>query len=153
MNFRVKWTVKKSVKLPLPLAGHCMAEISSNEMIIAGGFSPSTNDYIADAYILNTDDLTWFTRPWMSHHFGPRMDGACISMLWNNQRVVLTAGGWNNSALHTSEMYLKDQQNWIQIGRNTSNEFIMPIEEGVRSTVMVELNKKAFMVGGVICEG
>ena len=50
-------------------------------------------------------------------------------------------------------MYLKDQQNWIQIGRNTSNEFIMPIEEGMRSTVMVELNKKAFMVGGVICEG
>ena len=40
-----------------------------------------------------------------------------------------------------------------KIGRNISSELVMPIEEGMRSTVMVELNNKAFMVGGVICEG
>ena len=130
-----------------------MAEISRNEILIAGGFSPDTNDYVSDTWILNTEDGTWTTRPWMALHFGPRIDAACVSMLWNNQRIVLSAGGWNNSALHTSEMYFKGSQNWIQIGRNISNEFVQPIEEGMRSTVMVELNKKAYTVGGVICEG
>ena len=60
----VKWSIKRGVKMPEPLAGHCMAEISPTKFIVAGGFSSKLDDYISTLYIFDQDAGTWMTRPW-----------------------------------------------------------------------------------------
>ena len=60
----VKWSIKRGVKMPEPLAGHCMAEISPTKFIVAGGFSSTLDDYISTLYIFDQDAKTWMTRPW-----------------------------------------------------------------------------------------
>ena len=69
--------------MPRALIGHCMAPLNYNEVVIAAGFSPETNDYFdsIDIYEINTN--TWYTKDWSKLQFGPRIDASCYGTFIN----------------------------------------------------------------------
>lgn len=153
-----QWKLRSGPNLPQAMVGHCAASLDPWHIIVAGGFNPITSDYIEKAYILDlTDpngDSFWITKPWMKLNYGPIMDSTCGLVHWEGKHQVIISGGWNNSVLHSTEIFKSDSKRWQQMGKPyNSSHFIMALPYGLRSAVMGELDKKPFLAGGVKCEG
>ena len=131
--------------MPEGLLGACAAPLNSNEIIVMGGYSSLTNDYKGDAYILSTSTHQWYKKNWAKLINGPRLDLSCASINWNDQKYVLFAGGWNNSATNTSELVSNFNERIESITE--------PLPLKLRSATMVELNSQPFLAGGVSCSG
>ena len=127
------------------LLGACAAPLNSKQIILMGGYSALTNDYTDNAYILTTSTKKWETKTWAKLKNGPRLDLSCASVNWNQDKYVLLAGGWNNSATNTSEL--------VSSGNERIESIMESIPFKMRSTVMGELNSQPILVGGVICTG
>ena len=56
------WKIKRGLKMPQSLAGHCMAEITPTKFVVAGGFSSKFDDYIPTLYVYDQDLIEWTTR-------------------------------------------------------------------------------------------
>ena len=154
MCFRVNWYVTRGPRLPEPLVGHCMAEYTPNEFIIAGGFSSKTQDYIDMIYIHNVLTETWTSKPWMAFKHGPRMDASCLTINWANDRKIIMAGGWNNTALFVTETYDKNKERWKTVATNLSDVTnSAALDNSLRSSAIAELNKLPLLAGGVECTG
>ncbi len=141
-------------KMPLALMGHCAAEASPTEIVIAGGFSPDDADYISTAYIYNIKTEEWTTKSWMKLERGPVMDMACSTVNWFGKRTVMLAGGWNNIAVKSTEIFDLDKLSWSAIEVvNSIDTDIMddPLPITLRSSVMAELNRVPVLSGGVSC--
>ena len=110
-----------------------------------GGYSALTNDYTDNAYILTTSTKKWETKTWAKLKNGPRLDLSCASVNWNQEKYILMAGGWNNSATNTSEL--------VSSGNERIESIMESIPFKMRSTVMGELNSQPILAGGVICTG
>ena len=110
-----------------------------------GGYSAKTNDYTDNAYILTISTNKWEEKAWAKLKNGPRLDLSCASVNWNQDKYVLLAGGWNNSATNTSELVSNGNERFESITEK------MPFK--MRSTVMGELNSQPILAGGVICTG
>ena len=52
-----RWQVKKGIKMKEPMMGHCVAKMDAWTIVVAGGFSPVTADYIDQAHFLNTRSI------------------------------------------------------------------------------------------------
>ena len=52
------------------MMGHCLALIDPWTIMVVGGFSPETADYIDKAYFLNTKTKEWYTKPWSKLKYG-----------------------------------------------------------------------------------
>ena len=48
----------------------------------------------------------------MSFTYGPRYDHGCMAILKDNEKYILTVGGWNNSAMAVSELYSVKDERW-----------------------------------------
>ena len=127
------------------LLGACAAPLNSKQIILMGGYSALTNDYTDNAYILTTSTKQWEKKTWAKLKNGPRLDLSCASVNWNQEKHVLLAGGWNNSATNTSELVSNGNERFESITEK------MPFK--MRSTVMGELNSQPILAGGVICTG
>ena len=132
-------------KLPEGILGACAAPLNSGQIILMGGYSEKTNDYTDNAYILTISTYKWETKNWAKLKNGPRLDLSCASVNWNQERYVLLAGGWNNSATNTSELVSNGNERIESITEN------MPFK--LRSAAMGELNSQPILAGGVICTG
>ncbi len=140
--------------MPLALHGHCMASINTQEVILAGGFSPDTNDFIDTTYIYNMQTKEWKTRPWMKLKHGPRMDAGCAAINWGSDIRVAMVGGWNNSGMASTEMFDRPSEKWEVIETNiTNNDYDPPLDHKLRSAFVTELDKKPLAIGGVKCTG
>ena len=53
-----------------PMMGHCVATVDPWTILVVGGFSPETADYIDKAYFLNTKTKEWYTKPWSKLKYG-----------------------------------------------------------------------------------
>ena len=53
-----------------PMMGHCVATVDPWTILVVGGFSPETADYIDKAYFLNTKTNEWYTKPWSKLKYG-----------------------------------------------------------------------------------
>ena len=155
----VRWSLKKGKKMPEPLAGHCMAEISATKFAIAGGFSNSIDDYISTLYIFDQDTSEWTTRPWMAMSYGPRFDHSCMILRSNDEKYILSAGGWNNSAMPETELFQVSEDRWMPVKRKIgvdadgNNKYEPSFSKGVRSNKLAIINHKPFMAGGIECDG
>ena len=127
------------------LLGACAAPLNSKQIILMGGYSALTNDYTDNAYILTTSTKKWETKTWAKLKNGPRLDLSCASVNWNQEKYILMAGGWNNSATNTSEL--------VSSGNERIESIMESIPFKMRSTVMGELNSQPILAGGVICTG
>ena len=145
--------------MPEPLAGHCMAEISATKFAIAGGFSNSIDDYISTLYIFDQDTSEWTTRPWMAMSYGPRFDHSCMILRSNDEKYILSAGGWNNSAMPETELFQVSEDRWkpvkrkIGVDADGNNKYEPSFSKGVRSNKLAIINHKPFMAGGIECDG
>ncbi len=148
------WTVSKGPDMPMRLTGHCIAAFNDHKIVIAGGFSSKTLDFIDDSWIYNTWTSEWYTQPWMKLKHGPRMDAACNAVSWMNETRVLMVGGWNNTGLKTTEMFDSSNWKWAQMASDESSKwFSPPLLEARRSNVLFELNNEPLLAGGIICAG
>ncbi len=146
--------LKSGPTMPERLHGHCMAVVSPNAILIAGGFTTTTNDYSDKTYIYNTLTKTWKTRGWMAMKHGPKTNAACSAITWGNERRVLMVGGWNNHGLDSTEMFDANKEHWKVISANLSSlDYIPALDHNLKSAVVVELNKKPLALGGVKCTG
>ena len=147
-----RWTVKKGPKLPELMMGHCLTALDPWNIIVAGGFSPVTSDFIDKAYILNTKNKQWTTKPWTKLKYGPVMDSTCTSLHWSGKYQVIISGGWNNSVLHSTELFDSKSWKWKKVtGPLNYWKSNMALPYGIRSAVMGELDKKPFLAGGIKC--
>ena len=96
----------------------------------------------------------------MSFTYGPRYDHGCMAILKDDEKYILTVGGWNNSAMAVSELYSVKDERWSPIKYNTSNVnsdgdpiYKEAINKGFRSPRITAINDKPFIAGGVECEG
>ena len=48
----------------------------------------------------------------MSFTYGPRYDHGCMAILKDDEKYILTVGGWNNSAMAVSELYSVKDERW-----------------------------------------
>ena len=48
----------------------------------------------------------------MSLTYGPRYDHGCMAILKDDEKYILTVGGWNNSAMAVSELYSVKDERW-----------------------------------------
>ena len=144
-SFSGEWKVFTGPKLLEGLLGACAAPLNSRQIILMGGYSALTNDYTDNAYILTTSTKEWEKKNWAKLKNGPRLDLSCASVNWNQEKYVLTAGGWNNSATNTSELVSNGNERIESITKN------MPFK--MRSAAMGELNSQPILAGGVICTG
>ena len=137
------------------MMGHCLTALDPWNIIIAGGFSPISSDFIDKAYVLNIKNGEWRTKPWTKLRYGPVMDSTCTSLHWNGKHQVIISGGWNNSVLYSTELFDAKSWKWKEITRritnNPINSFALPF--GIRSAIIGQLDRKPFMAGGVKCEG
>jgi len=140
--------------MPVALIGHCIAQITNKELVVAGGFSSDTNDYNDVTYIYNLVEMTWKTKNWMSLRFGPRMDSNCLAMQLNNEKKIILVGGWNNSAIPETEMFDRRSEKWIGMKKNISDTEQQPsMSQSIRSSALAFLNQKLILAGGVKCSG
>jgi hypothetical protein len=137
-----------------PLMGHCVAAPDPWKIVVAGGFSSIEHDYVKEAHVYDTRTKEWYTKPWTKLTYGPSMDSSCITMSWNGKRHIILAGGWNNSALYTTELFDLTTLKWKGITKQLSDsQFILPLPFSLRSSVIGELNKTPILAGGVKCQG
>jgi hypothetical protein len=148
------WGRNSGVAMPTTLTGACVAVFSSNELLLVGGFSSVTNDYTDIAYILNIKTNKWSRKPWMALKEGPRIDASCGTINWNSNKHVIVAGGWNNSATMSSELFFEADLKFQTILKYESEEIMnQPLPIKLRSSQLSELNKTPILAGGVICTG
>jgi len=83
--------------------GHCAALISQTKVLVAGGFSPITNDFKSTTRIYDFQLNAWTTKPWMEIRRS-RMDAACLNVEISNLRKIIFAGGWSNEALMDTQV-------------------------------------------------
>lgn len=73
--------------------GHCVATLDPWTIIVAGGFSPNTNDYLDKAFIFNTKTgNSWISKPWSTFNYGPVMDSSCSLMHWQGKQQMIISG-------------------------------------------------------------
>ena len=144
--------VKKGIKLKEPMMGHCVALMDPWTIVVVGGFSPVTADYIDQAYFLDTRTLEWYTKAWSKLRYGPIMDSSCALVNWNQNRRVIISSGWNNSFLLTTELLDGPNLKFHSITKPQELDH-MPLPYSVRSSVMGEIGGKPVVAGGVKCEG
>ncbi len=142
--------LKSGLTMPERLHGHCMAVVSPHEILIAGGFSTTTNDYSDKTFVYNTLTKSWKTRGWMAMKHGPKTNAACSAITWGNEHRVLMVGGWNNHGLDSTELFDANKEHWKVISANLSSP---ALDHNLKSAVVVELNKKPLALGGVKCTG
>ena len=119
-----------------------------------GGFSEKTQDYNDIGYILPIHESTWQKRTWahLKHH-GSRMDMSCAQINWNQDLSVIVAGGWNNSAMRTTDFLSPSKMKTLQIKTYSGSESVPPLSEAIRSSAMAEFGGQPMLIGGVICQG
>ncbi len=131
---------------------HCVARVSATQIVIAGGFSSEIADYLDTAYVLDTSDNKWTTKPWTKFHHGPRFDMACMSVNWFGKQRVVMMGGWNNTAMKSAEIFNLDQMTWdpmqVPLLDGTLQD---PMPYSLRGARMAELAKVPVVAGGVTC--
>jgi len=127
-----------------PLMSHCAALVSSNQVIVIGGFSSSLNDYSPVVRVYDFNTQTWFKR-----RAGPRIDSSCLNVDINGQRRVLLAGGWNNNILADTAVFSDTDYQWLALNRTDLSPTLLPFP--LRSSVMIERNQKPYLLGGVTC--
>ena len=52
------------------MMGHCVVTVDPWTILVVGGFSPETADYIDQAYFLDTKTNEWYTKPWSKLKYG-----------------------------------------------------------------------------------
>jgi hypothetical protein len=131
--------------------GHCVAAPDPWKIVVAGGYSSIEHDYVQEAQVYNTRTKEWYTKPWTKLSYGPNLDSSCITMNWNGNRHIILAGGWNNSATFTTELFDLTTLKWKAITNYTNMG--LPLPYSLRSSAMAELNKEPVLAGGVTCHG
>ena len=66
----------------------------------------------------------------MSFTYGPRYDHGCMAILKDNEKYILTVGGWNNSAMAVSELYSVKDERWsvgLISSKNSQNSLLVLI--------------------------
>ena len=132
-----------------PLMSHCAALVSPTQVLVLGGFSSVISDYTPTAAMYDLTLNEWKKMSWTNP--GPRIDGACLNVGSGGQRNVLLAGGWNNAALKDSAIFSNVDQRWKILNGTTINPD--PLLNPLRSSVLVERNMAAHLLGGVTCQG
>ena len=96
----------------------------------------------------------------MSLTYGPRYDHGCMAILKDDEKYILSVGGWNNSAMPVSELYSVKDERWSPIKFNTSNFnsdgepiYKEALNKGFRSPRVTTVKDIPFIAGGVECEG
>lgn len=135
------------------MTGACASPINVNELVVIGGFSADTNDFNAKAYLLDTTTNAWKTKPWAKLETGPKFDIACSQVNWHAEKYILLAGGWNNSAAETTEVFNTKTFQYTEVLANINNSWRKALPLQIRSAVMAELDKAPTLAGGVICTG
>ena len=143
--FSEKWSRKAGVNLPEAMMGICAGSPNRWTIVVSGGFLTKTNDYSDKAHIFDIQSQEWYTKPWTKLHYGPIMDATCNTVHWQGEKVILEAGGYNGSALSSTQMFDLETKRLIEFG------YILPY--GSRSAVLAELGKKPILAGGVKCTG
>lgn len=143
--------------MPLPLIGHCMAQLNSLEIIIAGGYSSTIYDYSEKVFVFDTALKEWSTKPWMKLKSGPRIDATCFQVNWMTERTIMMVGGWNNYGLNVTEIFDGHSQKWFNVFKNDTSGSKPVIQNALalklRSSKLSELNGLPVLIGGVICQG
>ena len=148
-----KWRVKNGPKMPRALTGHCMYSLNLNEIVVAGGYSPDTDDYTDTVDIYDMTEKKWYTKSWSPLQNGPRIDSVCTVARFGDDLYNIIAGGWNNAAMKVSEYFDTDALKWKDLGNNQTGNFIPSLIRGMRSSYGVVLNDIPYLVGGVKCTG
>lgn len=148
-----KWKLKSGPKLTRALVGHCMAPLTGNEFIIAGGYSPDEDDYSKIAEIYNLVTKSWTSKVWMKLPNGPRFDSSCLNILIGDESRVVMAGGWNNTGMVISEYFENINQVWVEMGTNDTGVVKDALQSSIRSSTMVDLDGITYLAGGVTCSG
>ena len=86
-----------------PLMGHCAALISQTRVVVAGGLSPLTNDFVSKSWVYDFEVNEWTSKSWMSVR-SARMDASCLNVEISNLRKVIFAGGWSNEPLADTQV-------------------------------------------------
>ncbi len=92
------------------MKGHCAAMLNPSQVLIAGGFSPISNDFVAATRIYDFDSKSWFSKSWMQMKRS-RMDGACLNVEIMASRRIIFAGGWSNEAMTETMVSLNEIKN------------------------------------------
>ena len=125
--------------------GMCTGSPNRWTVIVSGGFLPSIDDYSDKAHIFDIQTQEWFTKPWTKLHYGPTMDAICNIIHLNGDKVLLEAGGYNGSAIASTQMFDMKTKRFDELG------YILPY--GLRSGVLAELGKVPILAGGIKCTG
>ena len=133
--------------LPEPLMGHCVATVSSSQVMVIGGYSTIINDYSPTARIYDFNTKQWTTDIWMST--GSRIDSSCLNVNIEGSQKVLLVGGWNNLALTDTAVYSKVQRKWMFY--NGTGNALTPLPMPLRSSALIERNQTSIVLGGVSC--
>ena len=94
-------------------------------------------------------------------HFGPRFDHTCMVVRTNNEKFILSAGGWNNSAMHETEIFSVKNERWMPVKFTSGvtaddppkNIYANSLLKGLRSSKMASIKNIPLLAGGVECDG
>ena len=94
-------------------------------------------------------------------HFGPRFDHTCMVVRTNNEKFILSAGGWNNSAMHETEIFSVKNERWMPVKFTSGvtaddppkNIYADSLVKGLRSSKMASIKNIPLLAGGVECDG
>ena len=104
-----------------PNVSKCLQNVSKMSPYVSlETFSPSTG-YTKLKFL--TPSLLYFR---MSFTYGPRYDHGCMAILKDDEKYILTVGGWNNSAMAVSELYSVKDERWsveLISSKNSQNWF------------------------------
>ena len=135
--------------LPEPLMGHCAATLTVTQVMVIGGYSTVINDYSPVAYIYDFTSNQWITDRTLAAGKA-RIDGSCIGLNIGGVSSVLMVGGWNNLILPDTGAYSSVEKKWTFF--NGTGGLSVPMPTPTRSSILIERNKKYFLIGGVSCD-
>ena len=141
----IRWSTGVYADLPETVWDHCMVRINDSMLMIIGGYTFLFGlDYkVANSYFFNLIENKWIIGPKLIR---PRRRPVCGVMLWENNKVVVVAGGYSfyQIPLTTVEfLFLNDYENY-----NISWVKGVSLPHIIEEPAMVEYQDGVMLVGG-----
>jgi hypothetical protein len=92
-------------------------------------------------------------RTWMDSKIGPKIDHSCGTMPLTptskaGHSIVMSVGGWNNDVYSETETFDPEDNYWTVVSLDNSTK---SLPFNIRSSALIELNRKPYLLGGVTC--
>ena len=142
------WSTGVYADLPVNVYDHCMVKINDSMLMVKGGHTGYPEYKTVNSYFFHAIENKWVLGPQLIE---TRYRQSCGVMTWNNNKVVVVAGGYEFKSFPYYHIPLQSVEFLFLNDYEHSN--ISWVEGGslphiIEKPVMVEFNSGVILVGG-----